>query len=259
MLTLWRSALAFARQPVSNPPTVLAKLGPLVTAAAGSIRGTTFSRSANGLVVKVKPLPVTRRTPYAAAARQRIASLNTAWLAMSAGDKADWLTFAGTQVFTNKFGDVVAGTAYKAFMRCNAANLYSAAGSQGYGPTLTAPAVTASVLPALPTFTFNTGTRVLEYSSGDANVEADTQLWLFATPPRRPLTRTGVQGYPRVPFLATMRAGDPFPLDITADYEALWTRVPEQGWNEGAVLRVCAHNGTSFWPGITVDLPLEYI
>ena len=238
---------------------MLAKLGPLVSAVTGSVGGTTFQRSANGLLVKSKPLPTLRRSTAAVNARQRTATLNTAWFKLDESERAAWADFALTQEFVNRFGDPVTGTAYMAFMRCNQGAYLSAAGSYTFTTQTAPPADTSSTLPAAPAFQYDKSDDELRLVSTDPKVASNSRLFIFATPPRRPLTRLAVQGFPRVPFIATLDPDQSFPADLTAAYLAVFGRLPLANEGEGAQLRVLARSSAYAWPGLTVELPLTVV
>ena len=238
---------------------MIGKLGPLFTSVAGSISGTTFQRSGPGTLVRAKPLPTYRNTSPSQTARQRVHTLNSIWLAMDPNDVKDWQTFALTQTFKNRFGDVVPSTAYKAYMRCNSGSYMSAAGDFNMPITLTAPLVLKGTLPTLPKFVLNTGTGHLFLTSSDGTVDADTKLTAFATRPRRPIHRRETDGQPIDPNIGVFGSGTALPIDLTSAYVAVHGRVPNDTVGEGAFLRVLALDSTTHYPALQVILPLDYV
>lgn len=235
---------------------MIGKLGPLFTSVAGSIGGTTFQRYGPGTLVRAKPLPTYRNTSASQTARQRINTLNRLWLAMDANDVKDWEIFSLTQTFTNRFGDVVPSTAYKAFTRCNFGSYFSAAGDFNMAPTLTAPLVLHGTLPTAPVFRLTTGTSTLTLQSTDGTVDADTKLAVFATPPKRPAHKRETDGQPIDPNIGVFNPGTAFPIDLTSAYTAVFGRLPSNGGEEGAQLRVLALDDTTHYPALDVLLPL---
>lgn len=238
---------------------MIAKLGPLVTQAAGSIGGTTFQRGRSGLLIRSKPLPTFRNTVYASSARQRTATLNTLWSTLTPTQVLDWDNFAKAQSFRNRFGDVVVGTAYMAFMKCNQASYHSASNYDPKAIQSTPPTTTAATLPPAAEFILDTGTNTLTVDSSAATVDAATDLALFASRPRRP-RNSGDR--PRVndgKFLQIGAAGDTFPIDITAAYVANFGRLPDPTVFEAALLRIRAYDESSMWPGQTVTVNLTVL
>jgi hypothetical protein len=95
------------------------KLGPLVTAAAGSIGGTTFQRNPVATIVRAKPLPILRRTRFTGNARSFTQLYSRSWRTLSNTQRADWQTEADGLVWLNKFGDTIRGLGYWLYIRCN--------------------------------------------------------------------------------------------------------------------------------------------
>ena len=79
----------------------LIQTGSIVTHIKGSVAGSTFQRSAAGLTMRKKPIPVGRGTNAQFNQRNIIAQLNTYWNVMSDAQRQLWSSFA---VFTNGVG-----------------------------------------------------------------------------------------------------------------------------------------------------------
>lgn len=77
------------------------KLGPAITAIAGSIGGVTFQRNRFGMSVRAKPLPLKSLTPAQYNVRQIIRSLQQSWLDLSDNQRQQWdrfLDFSGQTI-----------------------------------------------------------------------------------------------------------------------------------------------------------------
>ena len=94
-------------------------LGPLVTAAAGSIRGSTFQRHNGTTIVRAKPLPTKRYTPAASAITSVGSYLSRAWGQLTQVQRDAWSTQALAMTWFDKFGNVIPGKGYWLFLRCN--------------------------------------------------------------------------------------------------------------------------------------------
>lgn len=235
---------------------MFAKLGPLVSQVAGSIGGTTFQRGNGGTVIRSKPLPKPRTSRASSTARQRAKTLLDLWRTFSPTERSDWDIFAGTVSWTNRFGDPVAGSGYKAFLRCNMASYTNPAGNGAKAIQLTPPPSTDAVLPAAPLFVYDLATDKLQLQSSDGTTNAKTVLALLAGPP----TSGGRSSWHRpVKYLDSIGPLKPLPYDLTTAYTAVFGRLPNKLVREQAFLRVQAYNELYMWPGLDVILPLTYV
>ena len=81
------------------------------------------------------------------------------------------------------------------------------------------PVSTISALPANPSVSFNTGTFEMLLNSTDSNVDADTDLLLFASPP----TSQGRQTWHGpIPFMFHLGASKPLPSAFETPYNDLF-------------------------------------
>lgn len=235
---------------------MLAKLGAFITHAAGSVGGTTFQRSLSGLIIRTKPLPTYRNGPLAAEARQRTATLNNVWAGLSLAQIADWQTLADSVPWFNRFGDPVAGTAYRAFMRCNLASLVTKAANFQFPIQSLAPSDIASSLPASLQLFLTSGPTALELQSIDATVPTNTYLGVFATKPKKPRPRGDRPTVQDSGLLTVVPPGTTFVIDISSDYIAKFGRLPNPAAGEGCTVRVQPYSATSYWPGISATLAM---
>lgn len=95
------------------------KLGAIITDIAGSIGGTTFSRSNAGLTVRNKWLPSRSRTSKQSNSSNLQRQLAKIWNELTGEQKAAWDTLAGSYTFHNKVGDEVPATGNIVFMNLN--------------------------------------------------------------------------------------------------------------------------------------------
>ena len=235
---------------------MIAKLGGIITAMAGSLGGTTFQRYRAGLIVRNKPLPIYRNTRAASAARQRTATLNNVWAGFTLTEIADWQTFADTQVFTNRFGDVVASRAYAAFMRCNLASLVSDGTDLSFPIATTPPVSTYSLIPASPSLILKSGPAALQFDSADSVSEGDTTIVMWASRPKRPRPTDDKPTVQDGKVIGRWNGGETFPIDLTAPYIAAFGRLPVYGSGEGCNITLRVYNNTSGWPGLSTTLSM---
>ncbi len=73
----------------------------LVSHIRGSVAGSTFQRSASGLTMRKKPLPVGRGTNSQLNQRNIVAQLNVAWNQLNDGERLQWSSFSN---YTNGIG-----------------------------------------------------------------------------------------------------------------------------------------------------------
>jgi len=234
---------------------MLLKLGPLVTEVAGSIGGMTIQRSPDGAVARSKPLPIRRQSAKSANARQRLATLNKLWGTFTPTEKGDWDTFAATVTWYNRFGDVVTGNGYRAFLKNNAAMHTNGIYSASIAVQLTPPTSTNGSLPADPEFYYDLATDDLYVGSTDAATDPKTYCFLFASQPYQPGSRVN---YRPAPFLALLIESKTLPAKVTAQYVALHGRKPDKTVFESAFLRIQTADNVNYWPALDVQLPLIY-
>jgi len=166
----------------------LIKTGGLVNDIRGSQNGLTFSRNKGGAYVRQKVSPVQPVSPFSSLARAIFTSLSQAWAtALTAAQRAAWVTFASTHTFVNVFGDSItlSGIAmYQSVNRAiqqigkvridNAPTVFTAPAVQSFTPVAV---ITAGVISTL------TQTTVL---AGAVAMPASGDLYIFATPPMPP-------------------------------------------------------------------------
>lgn len=153
-------------------------LGPLTSAIAGSIGGTTFQRSGVGTLARSRPLPTTRRTSFTNTGRSLEAYLSRNWRALTEAQQAAWQTAADGITWTNTFGDTIRGLGYWLYIRTNQ---YLRLTEQSL--ISTAPAVTppASITGLSSNRVTGSNTFTVSWTSG--NVPAGEVWAVFATKP----------------------------------------------------------------------------
>lgn len=107
---------------------MLLQLGPLASAVAGSIGGTTFQRHTAGTIARSKPLPTLVRTSWSSTRRQFLATLAGRWRGLTDIQRALWLQQANNQPTHNRFGVQIPNRGYWLFCQCNL-NAYTFGGS----------------------------------------------------------------------------------------------------------------------------------
>jgi len=79
--------------------------GPMVSAASGSIAGTTFSRNRYGSYCRTKAIPVNPDTEYQQAVRTVLAELSQSWRGLTDPQRIMWRTWAQNNPFTDVLGN----------------------------------------------------------------------------------------------------------------------------------------------------------
>lgn len=98
-------------------------LGSIITSIAGSIGGTTFRRSANGLVMQNKQ-QVQKRSARSRNSRiAQIASIIKLWNSFDNATITAWNNTALLYEFKNKFGQPVYYTGRQLFVKCNTTSM----------------------------------------------------------------------------------------------------------------------------------------
>jgi len=227
------------------------KLGPLVAAVAGSIGAVTFQRGKYGTQARNKPLPIRRGSGYAVSARNRLQAVNRTWATMSSTDRDDWQSFASTQTWRNRFGDIITGSGYMAFLKNNVQSFEGKADKYPFSIQTLFPSTTLGTLPNLPTVTITSGGSTLSLSSSDTNVDANTELMIFASP----IVSAGMSKYYKpMPFLRPIKSGLAFPRDLKSAYLAAFRRLPNPDNNETCFIRILALDRTTFYPGLSAQV-----
>ena len=102
----------------------VAKLGAIVTGLAGSIGGTTFRRSGNGLVVYNKPRNVSMSQVQQNVNLVNLAGLSREYTVLPEAIKNAWRSFASMFTFPNRFGDERQISGKSMWMKCNGSLLH---------------------------------------------------------------------------------------------------------------------------------------
>lgn len=102
----------------------VAKLGGIVTGLSGSVGGTTFRRSGNGLVVYNKPRNVSLSQVQQNVNLVNLAGLSRQYTVLPAVIKNAWRSFASMFTFPNRFGDERQISGKSMWMKCNGTLLH---------------------------------------------------------------------------------------------------------------------------------------
>jgi len=92
----------------------------IVNDIAGSIRGTTFSRNANGSYIKGKSNPTNPKSPDQMAVRGQLASVSRAWKELTDGQRKGFIDKAATEwTYSDALGQSKQYTGFQLFMKLN--------------------------------------------------------------------------------------------------------------------------------------------
>lgn len=235
---------------------MLLKLGPLAVSVAGSIGGMTVQRGATGATARAKPIPTQRQLRAGSTARQVLASAVRAWGGLSPAQREAWDEFAANVPWFNRFGDPVAGTGYRAFMRINSAAYLSRHEAALVPPLLDPPSTWASVLPAGLAVQQKQGSNDLSVVSIDPTVDADTELAVFAGAPQSPGRRSPANW---LRFLCMVKPGESLPFNLSPAYDDVFGKLPNHVIEQQASFRILALSYPDRWPGVQAILPLIWV
>lgn len=197
---------------------MIAQLGPLVTAVAGSMQGTTFQRHPVGTLIRKRPLPTLRRSNYTSDRRTNWQMLLRTWRTLTSTERTDWQTAADALTWYNRFGTVIPGRGFWLFMQ---ANSYATLASASPVTVVGAIAPVGAIVGLSSSSNVAMGTMYLDWSSG--NVPA-TDLWyVFAT---RPLTGSITYPGSAFRFLRTIPDGTATSFNVGGEYLARFGALP---------------------------------
>lgn len=230
---------------LTRPPQVAqAKLGPLVSAIAGSIAGTTFQRMQAAAQIRSKPLPRYRATTYTNSTRQLTGTLARMWKTLTPEQRAYWGEVAESITWYNRFGDEIRGLGYWLFLRCNqyrilvGQSIVTDAVLPGTFETFAGMACTFAATPAM-SLTWDTPT----------NVPADYSFAVFATPPIS-AGRSKAFGLQR--FIGLVPEGASSPYNLLDLYHNRFAQYPDGSRISLLTLRLVELNTGHIGPPIAV-------
>lgn len=222
---------------------MLVQLGPIVTQAAGSIGGTTFQRSNGATIVRVKPLPIRKRTTYTNTERSMSQYLSRQWRAVSQANKDAWQLAADGLTWENRFGDTIRGLGYWLWMRCSFNRTVLGLSVVESAPTIAAVGAITGLAGAVGV---GSGTFQLTWSSG--NVPAAETWAVYATAPMSP---GNVAGWSRYRFIRTVPAASASAFSIRTAYVARHGALPTT--SQRVFVRVVPYLTASGLPGTPVQ------
>lgn len=93
--------------------------GPTVGQVSGRIGGIVYSRNRGGAYIRNGAIPTRSTTPYAQAAKARLALFSADWATLSAVQQQAWKTWASQNPVTNRLGMQITLSPHAAFVRLN--------------------------------------------------------------------------------------------------------------------------------------------
>jgi len=123
-------------------------LGSTILGIRGSIGGVTYSAGLGGPYARAWSRGSNPRSPLQSTNRAYLGGCGAAWAGLTAGERADWDTFAAGAPETtyNSLGEVVTLSGWNYFARCNTRRL-----ANGQGLILTRPTGADAIQPGTPT------------------------------------------------------------------------------------------------------------
>lgn len=107
-----------------------------ISAASGSLGGSTFSHNANGPYVRLKGNPVNPSSPLQQQVRNQFTAAATSWATLTDVQRASWVAFANAIVFKDPLGQDYKLNTYQHYVRS-----YLAMIDAGLTPVQTGPSV----------------------------------------------------------------------------------------------------------------------
>mgnify|MGYP000134250108 CR=1 FL=1 len=95
------------------------KPGPAIGQISGRIGGSVFSHNRGGAYIRNGAIPTRVTTPYAEAAKNRLAVFSAAWAGLSTADQLAWKLWATQNPITNRLGDQITLSGHGAYVQLN--------------------------------------------------------------------------------------------------------------------------------------------
>lgn len=93
--------------------------GPTVGQVSGRIGGIVYSHNRGGAYIRNGAMPTTSTTPYAQAAKARLAYFSALWAVGSAANQQAWKLWATQNPITNRLGAQITLSGHAAFVKLN--------------------------------------------------------------------------------------------------------------------------------------------
>ncbi len=119
---------------------MLVILGPLAGQASGRLGSVVASRNRAGAYFRNGSIPVTSTTPFALAAKSRLAQVSQAWQLLTEAQRAAWAQWAQTNPSKNRLGQAITLTGHAAYVGINSRILLMEQSLLDAPPILPAPA-----------------------------------------------------------------------------------------------------------------------
>lgn len=105
-----------------------------VSEIRGSVNGNTFSRNANGAIMRNRTTPINGRTTRQVSVRGALASIASGWRGLTEVQRQSWIDGAPNYPYTNRLGQPSQYTGQQLYMKLN-----QSLGQVGAGPIVTCP------------------------------------------------------------------------------------------------------------------------
>jgi hypothetical protein len=196
----------------------------IVTAASGSIGGTTYGHTRGVMYQRGRGMPTNPNSTRQQAIRIALGTISAAWSALTDSEREAWKLYAQNSPLSNVFGDPLTLTGQQMYVRVNAPRLQAGedqidAAPTTFGATSLSP-ITLAAAAASP------GTTTGTFTAGDPWAdEDDGRLYVYVGRPRSagrafyngPFRFAGVvDGVNGTPPAGTGALADPDALDYTA-------------------------------------------
>lgn len=156
------------------------KFGSIVTDARGKIGGHVASKNRAGSYFRTKVTPVNPNTSYQSTARSRLASLSTAWRALSSAQRLLWNNAVLAFQKTDIFGDIKTPTGFNLHQALNN-NLLRIGVA-----VISAPPLPQNLPPIETGVLTVTNAGVVKVTFTDDPVTTDSEIEAYATPALSP-------------------------------------------------------------------------
>jgi len=187
------------------------KLGALAGQVSGSIGTYTFAHNRGGAYVRLRSIPDKFTTPYAMAAKSRLALCSSNWSLLQPEQRASWTEWARQNPVTDTLGEK-----------------RPLDGHQAYVSLAVRLVLAGELLPTTPpgkphpdgietiTVTADTGTGAFQVAFTPATLPTGLQLWVQGCPVANPAVNFVKN---RLKFIMNGADTTPSPLDIETDFE----------------------------------------
>jgi hypothetical protein len=148
--------------------------GPTVGQVSGRIGGIVYSRNRGGAYIRNGAIPTLSSTPYAVAAKARLADYSKLWADLTSVQKLAWKNWAVQNPVVNRLGHQITLSGHMAFVQLNVV-ISNAQGTLISDPPVVAPP--SSLITLSATYDIGAGTTNLVFTPSPLGASECLEVW----------------------------------------------------------------------------------